>query len=145
VDGREAFGATFDVANVDQIQLEHDRRAQRVRIVLVRTGRGYVPWGTRRRLEPFPALLMFGCASRPEDFGIAASALRALVFATNFVTQDDAPVEPAEIATEWPWDRPQAQPAPPPVLMTPTPAREPAPEPPFELPVENPAPEPTIM
>lgn len=146
VDGREAFGATFDLANVDQIQLEHDRRFQRIRIVLVRTGRTYLPSPTRRSIEPFPALLLFGCASRPEDFGIVSAALRTLVFATNFLTQDDGPPEPPEASTEWPWDRPPPPPAPPPVPMTPTPVEEAVPpEPPFELPVENPAPTPIVM
>jgi hypothetical protein len=144
VDGREAFGATFDLANVDQVQLEADRRLDRVRIVLVRTGRGYLPSPTRRGLVPFPAILFFGCSSRPEDFGIASSALRALVFATNFVSQEEAAPEPTEVVTEWPWDRPPPPPTAPPVPMTPTPVTPPA-DGPVEIPVESADPAPAVL
>lgn len=104
VDGRYAYGATFDVASVDQVAVESDRRLDRVRIVLVRTERRYLPRGWRGGL---PAFLLFGCASRPEDFDDAAGALRALVRGTDFFARDDGDgEEPPRIETTWPWDAP---------------------------------------
>jgi hypothetical protein len=107
VDGRYAYGATFDVASVDQVAVESDRRLDRVRIVLVQTNRRYAPRGWRGGL---PVFLLFGCASRPDDFEEAAAALRALVHGTDFFARDDEDgEEPPSIDTTWPWDAPSTQ------------------------------------
>lgn len=51
ISGHEAFAATFEVANVDQLKLEPDSRWERARVVLVRT-----PFGFYKRFTSEPPL-----------------------------------------------------------------------------------------
>jgi hypothetical protein len=68
VDGREAYAATIDVANVAQLQLDPDARSERLRIVLVRTD-FRVPLDPRDfQLGLAPGLLMLGYANLPGEF-----------------------------------------------------------------------------
>ncbi len=72
VSGQEAFAATFEVANVDQMALTKDARTERGRIVLVRTSYLWSPykvdWSPERAL--FPVLVVAGYSNLPEDFEV---------------------------------------------------------------------------
>jgi len=62
----EAFESTFDVANVDEVQINPNARKTRVRIALIRTPFNY----PKRQLDKveFPVLMLVGYANLPEDF-----------------------------------------------------------------------------
>lgn len=65
-----AYAAEFAVANVDQLQVAHDARRMRVKLVLIRPGFAYE---VADRYEgdtkvDFPVLLIAGFASQPEDY-----------------------------------------------------------------------------
>jgi hypothetical protein len=66
VANQEAFGTTFDVANVDEVAINPNARKTRVRIALVRTPFTY----PKRKLDKveFPVLMLAGYANLPEDF-----------------------------------------------------------------------------
>lgn len=63
VAGREAYVATLEVANVDQLSLAPKSRTKKVRIALIRTPFTYEHLGTE-----FPVLMLAGFASLPDDF-----------------------------------------------------------------------------
>jgi hypothetical protein len=66
ISGHEAFAATFEVANVDQLKLDPDARWERARVVLVRTPFGFFRgfWG-----EPqLPVFMAIGYENLPGDF-----------------------------------------------------------------------------
>ncbi len=65
-----AYAAEFAVANIDQLQVTHDARRMRVKLVLIRPGFAYE---VADRYEgdnnvAFPVLLIAGFASQPEDY-----------------------------------------------------------------------------
>lgn len=63
---QEAFESTFDVANVDEVQINPNARKTRVRIALIRTPFKY-PKHELDKVE-FPVLMLVGYANLPEDF-----------------------------------------------------------------------------
>lgn len=66
ISGHEAFAATFEVANVDQLKLAPDARWERARVVLVRTPFGF--YDRSRSAPPLPVLMAIGYANLPSDF-----------------------------------------------------------------------------
>jgi hypothetical protein len=63
LDGTAAYDVTFEIANVDQLQLSPDSRWERARIIFVRPH-----FKLRHGDGRFPALIMIGYRNRPEDF-----------------------------------------------------------------------------
>jgi hypothetical protein len=71
VAGRDAYVATFDIANVDELTLNPKARQRRVRLVIVRAGFSYpyLPPSTVGGPEvSYPVLMVAGYSSSPEDF-----------------------------------------------------------------------------
>jgi len=69
VAGQEAYQATFDVANVDQLRVSPTARRTRVRIVFVRTPFMHESVAERAwKKHQFPVVLVAGYANLPEDF-----------------------------------------------------------------------------
>lgn len=66
VSGQPALEFTFEVANVDQLELARDSRVRHVRIVMLRPGY-HVPIGKAR----YRALMVLGCSAMPGDFNAA--------------------------------------------------------------------------
>jgi hypothetical protein len=75
---REAFLATIDVANIDQIKLTPATRRVRVELVFVRPGTEY-ELRSANFIESFPSLLMIGYANLPDDFAADEPAFRAFL------------------------------------------------------------------
>jgi hypothetical protein len=75
---REAFLATMDVANIDQIKLTPSTRRVRVELVFVRPGTDY-ELRSANFVESFPSLLMVGYANLPDDFAADEPAFRAFL------------------------------------------------------------------
>ena len=79
--GGPAYSATLDVANVDQVQVVQSDRVRRVRFVL---GRPQIlhelRWGSGadKGTKGFPAALVAGYSSLPEDFEKSLPASRGL-------------------------------------------------------------------
>jgi len=83
VDGEPAAGATFEVANVDQLELSKEARWERAQVVLIRA-----PWRTVAGVErksTWPTLIRALYSSRSESFeaheGDFADFVRAIDFA----------------------------------------------------------------
>lgn len=66
VSGREAYRVDFEMANVDQLQLQDEARSMRGSIVYVRTG--YGDRVSKGRDAVFPVLMAVGLVARPKDF-----------------------------------------------------------------------------
>ncbi len=81
VDGREAFEATIEIANVAQLQLSPDARWERARVLLVRADFLTPARGSASQIDRslLPALIMVGYANRPEDFERAVPDYESLV------------------------------------------------------------------
>jgi hypothetical protein len=78
--GVEAYEATIEVANVDRLQLDRDRREIRVRLVLARPGFSYDVENRRQRKKiGFPVLLLAGYANLPGDFDGDLPAFESLL------------------------------------------------------------------
>jgi len=76
--GRDAYHATIDVANIDQIKLTPSTRRVRVELVFLRPGTDY-ELRTNEFGHTFPALLMIGYANLPDDFVADAPAFRTFL------------------------------------------------------------------
>ncbi|MBN9167473.1 MAG: hypothetical protein J0I07_41475 [Myxococcales bacterium] len=73
--GHDAYWATVDVANVDQLKLDASHRQQRMRLVLVRT-----PFKHRVRfMVDLPVYMVVGYASAPSEFDAEAPAVKHLL------------------------------------------------------------------
>jgi hypothetical protein len=134
--GLEAYAATIDVANVDQLKLTPEARRVRVRLVVARTPFRYTPKNISNKAS-FPVLMLAEYASLPEDyerdlpdfldllgrvavggvsgFTVSASAPSAATAASALA----APAGATAVAAPAPAATP---PAPAPVAPTPTPA-----------------------
>jgi hypothetical protein len=68
--GKEAYWATIDVANIDQIKLTPTTRRVRVELVFVQTGFQYQVKRYIDDTQPisFPVLMIAGYANMPDDF-----------------------------------------------------------------------------
>jgi hypothetical protein len=68
--GQDAYQATFDVANVDQLKVSPNARRTRVRIVFARTPFEHVLPRTPGMIAgvKYPVLMVAGYATMPEDF-----------------------------------------------------------------------------
>jgi len=90
VHGLEAYSATVEVANVDQLSLSPSSRWERTRIVLIRTPFRYHPdtLAARNRRVEFPVLMLVGYSNLPEDFDRGVPAFVRFVNAIAFL---DAP------------------------------------------------------
>jgi hypothetical protein len=116
VAGREAYLATVDVANVDQIRLTPSSRATRVRLVMVRSGFFHTDGG-RKDKHVFPVLMMACYANLPEDFE------RDLPSFERFLGE-------IQIAGQRGWKVANLEKLAPPSAAQPPPAAQPAPAPP---------------
>ena len=81
--GREAFFATIDIANVDQVKLDPSHIEARMSLVLARTDFEFdgppvhaegLPGGRK-----FPVVLMLGCVSSPADFAACGEDFTGLL------------------------------------------------------------------
>ncbi|MBI5502831.1 MAG: hypothetical protein HY907_21480 [Deltaproteobacteria bacterium] len=68
VGGFEAWGITFEVADVDQLSLSADSRWNRARVIFVRAGFLWLSPASLRPGAPFPVAFMLGYSNLPEDF-----------------------------------------------------------------------------
>lgn len=69
VDGFDAFEVVFEVANVDQLQLDTSARWQRARVVIVRPGFYWRPdMYPANKPEFLPVVMTIGYVNHPEDF-----------------------------------------------------------------------------
>lgn len=100
VDGREAFEATIEIANVDQLELSRDARWQRARIVLVRTDLLWAPVGSSSRTlrQLLPVLMVVGYSNLPEDFASHEREIDALLSRISFDSPDVHPRRDAVLA-----------------------------------------------
>ncbi|MEM9189847.1 MAG: hypothetical protein AAGF12_11765 [Myxococcota bacterium] len=120
---RDAFGVTFDVARVEQLQMQQSARSERVRIVLLRTGE---TWSSGN--QEHPVLMLLGYANLPQDFDQDLPGFvqllnqvdfsepptpyaRARVAVPTLVHADGSPVAPQAPAPQ-PVPAPPVQPAP---------------------------------
>lgn len=133
VAGLEAFEATVEVANVDQLKLDPSSRAAMVRVVFVRT-----PFKSEGGLdEPLPVMWMIGYANNPADFDAQApdfTRFLGLVDANGshgFTVLPPVPLDAASAApsasvapvhVESTWATPSASVAPAPSGSVPAPA-----------------------
>jgi len=65
--GREAYFATIDVANLDQLRVDPNAVRERVQLVILHTGFEYDPVGNPRG-HNFPVIMLAGYANQREDF-----------------------------------------------------------------------------
>ena len=84
VAGREAFMATFEIADVDQIKLSESARWKRASIVLIRTGFSHELRATEYvdgevRALTMPTLMIAGYENSPEDFDGSLNDFEALL------------------------------------------------------------------
>lgn len=77
--GVEAYEATIEVANVDRLKLEENRREVRVRLVLARPGFSIDVTRLGKRPVSFPVLLLAGYANLPGDFEQDSPAFESLL------------------------------------------------------------------
>ncbi|MBI5490798.1 MAG: hypothetical protein HY905_25925 [Deltaproteobacteria bacterium] len=83
VSGVGAFDVTFDIANVDQLQLDPDARTARARLVLVRPGYRMPLRGGEHRYEA-PTLVALGYAQTPDRFDEHAAEFEDLLRRIDF-------------------------------------------------------------
>ena len=76
LDGFEAFEVVFEVANVDQLELDANARWQRARVILVRPGLFWRPAGGLRML---PVIMTLGYVNHPDDFAANEGSLDQLL------------------------------------------------------------------
>ncbi len=74
VSGYEAFKVTFEVANVDQLQLSADARWTRASLVIVRPG-----WWWEKGRSVWPSLLVMGYGNAPDRFANSEGQFMSLV------------------------------------------------------------------
>ena len=84
LDGRPAYTVTFEVANVDQLQLSQDSRWERASVILVRPGFHY-----RVNEIDFPVFMLLGYSNRPEDFEQGRAAFEQLVGRVQFLSEKE--------------------------------------------------------
>ncbi len=134
VSGFPAYEVTFDVANVDQLQMSQDASFERVRVVLVRTN---AHWKLQQGASPYvyPVLLIVGYAAHPDDFGRDLGDLDTLLNLIEFRRPGNLAMPPGGRVTSGP---PPSTAAPAPPAPTPTPP--PGPSPPAVQPAPAPAP-----
>src|SRR5262249_43712902 len=65
--GAEAYAATIDVANVDQLRLTPNAREARVRLVIARAPYRFTP-SSPYDMVSFPVLMVAEYASAPDDY-----------------------------------------------------------------------------
>ncbi len=68
VDGEPAYAVTFEVANVDQLELDSSSRRSRVRIVFLRPGFAWTRRGSNGSVRHFPVVVAIGYRAMPEYF-----------------------------------------------------------------------------
>lgn len=61
----EAYSMEFEIADVDQIKLDPERRIRIARLIVIRTG---LTWGRPRSTARFPVMMVVGYSARPEDY-----------------------------------------------------------------------------
>ena len=136
VAGREAYAATVDVANLDQLRLNPNHRHRRARVVLIRSGLVYV-YTHRSKKYTFPVVLFLGYSNRPAEFPHGLPAFEDFVDRVVIAGQSGAALqfqsavpEPAAVAAPAPppeatapaapaWAAPPAAPAPAPSGVVP--------------------------
>jgi len=80
VSGRDAYRLDFEMANVDQLQLQGDSRSTRGSLVFVRTG--YGERISRAAPAPYSTMMVIGLVARPKDFEALNSDLDVLLSQT---------------------------------------------------------------
>ncbi len=88
VDGREAYAATIDVANVAQLQLDPTARTERVRLVLVRTDFRVPLYPDDFDAGIAPGLLVLGYSNLPAEFDRSLPEFEDLVRRVVFETEE---------------------------------------------------------
>ncbi len=68
VAGQEAFFATVNVANVDQLHLNQTRREEKLRVAFVRMPFKYIAQKREEGDGSFPVVMFAGFSSMPDDF-----------------------------------------------------------------------------
>jgi hypothetical protein len=63
-----AYEVIFEVANLDQVELDADARWERARIVIVRPGFYFIPRSAGDTSDLLPVVMTLGYSSFPEDF-----------------------------------------------------------------------------
>lgn len=84
LDGQPAYEVTFDIANVDQVQLDPSSLWGRARIVVVRPG-----FNHHARGADFPVLLFVGYSSRPEDFDRELGAFESVLARVHLMSDNE--------------------------------------------------------
>lgn len=80
VGGHEAYAATVDVANVDQLKLSPTRRKTRVGLVLIRT----TFWLRVSGEVNYPVLLVTGYSNQPDDYPRAIAEYQSFLGRIDF-------------------------------------------------------------
>lgn len=94
IDGLPAHHITFEMASVEQLELDPNSRWQRVSIVLVRPGFFWAPKYPKGPNQLFPVLLIAGYEAQPDRFQANVGDFEAFLRRIAFVAGDlaaDAP------------------------------------------------------
>jgi hypothetical protein len=73
LDQKEAYDATFEIANYHQLKIDPTQRVERIRMVIVRPGYDWEPkgeWARYRKIK-YPVLTLISYSNLPGDFGKA--------------------------------------------------------------------------
>ncbi len=85
VGGEAAYGASFAVANIDQVQVDKDARRERVMVVISRPGFEYdVGPHSGSKGASYPVLFIAGYSSLPDDFDAGLQDFQALLQRVRF-------------------------------------------------------------
>jgi len=93
VAGFEAYRVRFEVANVDQLELEGERRWERAEVIFVRAGFLHEVRRSRsyRSVNPvFPVYLVLGYSNLPEDFEASYGDFEQLRASVDFFEREFA-------------------------------------------------------
>ncbi len=81
----EAYGASFAVANIDQVQVDKDARRERVMVVISRPGFEYeIGPHSGSKGTSYPVLFIAGYSSLPDDFDAGIQDFQALLQRVRF-------------------------------------------------------------
>jgi len=92
IDGAPAHRVTFEMASVDQLELDPKSRWQRVSVVLARPGFFWPPPDAKKLEQLFPVLMVAGYESQPDRFAENLPAFEGFVRRISF--------EPVEVADQ---------------------------------------------
>ncbi len=99
VGGYEGYRVTFEVASLEQLELDEGARWSRVTVVLARTGFRFPPRDTpTTRAGQLPVLTVFGHVNRPEDFEGTSPDFDRMVAMTDFMEEELAESRAALLA-----------------------------------------------